>query len=158
MSGDLLFPIPEPTFIFVHQIYVIPKALMVSTLSERGQAIVRLPPREDYPEPTVGYLTAPNERRDMTNAIERQTIDAVCLMPLNTQIDYPDYLFSDDPQLPPHLAGAYFVDTVRANISHLRVLLRRYRHQWEIDSPNTISLLTGVASAAGNEGALEAVQ
>lgn len=133
MSGDRLFPIPEPTFIFVHEIYVLPLSVMVQTVSERGQVVLELPPIEDYPAPTVGYLTAPNEQRDINSAIERQRIDAVCLMPLATQIDYPDYLYCNDPQLPPHLAGAYIVDTVRANISHLRVLLRRYRHQWELE-------------------------
>lgn len=133
MSGDLLFPIPPPTFVFVHDIYVLPKALMVEEVDERGRVSVHLPDVANYPAPAKGYLTAPNERRDMTNAIERQVIDAVCLMPIETQIDYPDFLYSNDPQLPPHLAGAYYVDTVRANISHLRVLLRRYRHQWELE-------------------------
>ena len=131
MSGDTVFPFPEPAFLWIHNIVVIPNASLIQTLDERGASTTTLPDEADWPDPVKGYLTAPNETRDVSAHIQRQNIAAVLLLPHSVAIDYMDIVHSSDPQLPPHMMGTYQVETARANISHTRVLLQRYRNQWE---------------------------
>lgn len=134
MSGDLLFPFPEPTFIFVHEVYLIPNSMVVKTRDERGKITETLPDLEDIVaelEATKGYLTSPDETRDQTGYINRQNITAICALPKNAVLDHDSLIMSFDAQLPPHLAGVYEIDTVRTTIVHQRAMLRRYRLQFD---------------------------
>jgi hypothetical protein len=134
VSGDSLFPFPEPTFIFVHEVWVVPSEMLVVDRDERGKVIETLPSVAEIKEqltPTKGYLTNPDETRDQSGYISRQQITAICAMPINTNVRHTDLILCMDAQLPPHLAGVYEIDTVRATIVHKRVMLRRYRLQFD---------------------------
>lgn len=133
MSGDPVFPFPEPTFLWVHPIYVLHPDDMMRTVSEKGKVVDFIPTAEGIKTrtPVMGYFTNPDETKDQSGYIQRQQISAVALLPLNADVDYDCLLYCDDPSLPPHLAGLYEIDVVRGNISHRRAMLRRYRKQWE---------------------------
>jgi hypothetical protein len=159
MSGDTLFPFPEPTFLFIHDVYIFPRDSLVTTFDERGKSSVRLPAMANWPAPVKGYLTAPNSSRDLSGYIQRQQIAAVCLLPLSTVVDHMDFIYCADPQLAPFMKGTYQIETARATISHIRLMCQRYRLQFESESEGAITLAagaTGTATAAGNTGALEA--
>lgn len=132
MSGDLLFPFPEPTFLFVHDVYLFGPDQIVRELDERGKEYTRIAQEGDvnYPEPVKGYLTAPDAQRDTSGYMQREGIEAVLLLPNGLGIDQGWVIKCQDPQLPPHLAGAYDVFSTRPNISHNRVMLKRFRKQW----------------------------
>ena len=128
MSGDQLFPFPEPSFLFVHDVYLYNMPLYVE-VDERGKQRIG---ENIYSVPPVkGYLTAPNAQADQTGYMQRESIDAVLLLANDIEIDMGWVINCVDPQLPPHLAGTYDVQLTRPNISHNRVLLKRYRKQWE---------------------------
>lgn len=134
MMGDELFPIPQPTFIFVHEVRVIPPGSIVMERDERGKVTENLPPLADLVaniQPVKGYLTNPDATRDQTGYIMREQITAVCLLPIDVNVDSAGLIMCFDPQLPPHLAGIYEIDVVRATLVHKRVLLRRFRLQFD---------------------------
>lgn len=133
MSGDSLFPFPEPDFLFVHDVYLFNIGAQNPQLDERGKRTVSLPQKVngEWPQPPVrGYLTAGDAQQDQTGYMLREGIDAVLLLPNGTGIDQGWIIECHDPQLPPHLAGTYDVNLTRPNISHTRVLVKRYRNQW----------------------------
>ncbi len=137
MSGDLLFPFPSASFLFVHTVYLFSPADLVTVTDGRGKTTTRLPARVNgLPpvDPVKGYLTAPNASRDISGYISREKIEAVLLVDNSVGIDIDWLIFCEDLQLPPHLKGVYSVDTVRPNISHTRTLLKRYRRQFESES------------------------
>lgn len=154
MSGDSLFPFPEPNFLWIHKIYIYHRDDLVEFLDDRGATRVFLPPKVGgvpSGEEVMGYLTAPNSSRDLSGYIQRQQITAVALLPLNTVIDHDCYIYCEDAQLPPFLAGAYSIDTVRATISHLRVMCGRFRTQWgnvEFASNDMFSVSAGASATA----------
>ena len=134
MIGDNLFPFPEPTFIFVHDVHIIPNSMIVKTRDERGKVVETLPDLEDIVAEvaaTKGYLTSPDETRDQTGYINRQNITAVCALPVSAELDHTSLIMCFDTQLPLHLAGIYEIDTVRTTIVHQRAMLRRYRLQFD---------------------------
>lgn len=141
MSGDGLFPFPEPDFVFIHDVYLFPPSLQVTKEDERGKVTRAIPKRtaeglyfdEDGAEiePVPGYLTAPNAQKDYSGYIQRQGIDAVLLVPTSIAVDHDWLVACHDAELPPHLEGVYTIDTVRPNISHTRVLVKRHRLQWQ---------------------------
>lgn len=132
MSGDLLFPFPEPTFLFIHKVFLFGPENIVKALDERGKEYKAMPEEgsEFYPEPVNGYLTAPNPEVDTSGYMQRESIDAVLLLPNAIKVDIDWVVRCDDTQLPPHLAGSYEVRSTRPNISHTRVMLQRFRKQW----------------------------
>lgn len=123
MSGDAVFPIPEPTFLWVHNLVVeqtgASAALVVD--GEGGWSY-------DDALPTVtftGYLTAPNPREIERAAKAGYVLDAVALAPLGTAVAEQDRLVASS--ISGHLDGRYTVVQVRPNLSHLRVLCTRLK-------------------------------
>lgn len=120
MSGDAVFPIPEPTFLWVHSLsYVQHDGNDVITDSEG---------RWRYDDGEVvtftGYITAPNPREVDRAAARDVIIDAVALAPLDCGINERCSLTAAGA-VPRGLAGVYKVSLIRPNLSHLRILLTR---------------------------------
>lgn len=141
MSGDDLFPFPEPDFVFIHDVFLFPPSLQNTKLDERGKSTRSVPVRNaegvykdenDEIIPAVaGYLTSPNAQKDFSGYTQRQGIDAVLLVPTSITVDHDWLVACHDSALPPHLDGVYTIDSVRPNISHTRVLVKRHRLQWQ---------------------------
>lgn len=141
MSGDELFPFPEPDFVFVHEVWCFPPRMQNSKTDERGKVLRSVPQRNadgqyldesgNVIPPIKGYLTSPNAQRDLSGYTQRQGIDAVLLVPHSAVVDHDWLVACHDPSLPAHLDGVYSIDSVRPNISHTRVLVKRNRLQWQ---------------------------
>lgn len=129
MSIDALFPVPEPTFLFVHQLKIWTTGGAFS-VDERGKW------KQDTTLPTpdltpMGYLTAPNETEVQQAGTLLEQVDAVCLVSRTLVIPHSSVLFCNDPRLPINLAGTYKVNGVRTNLSHTRLLCQRLTGVWE---------------------------
>lgn len=124
MSIDPVFPLPEPDFLWVHDLaYRDDSAASLVVDEERKWTYA------DTPAVTfTGYLTAPNprdvDRADSTGVI----LDAVCLAPHGIGIDDNDVVVADSSSgVADYLQGSYRVGVVRPNPSHLRILLSRIK-------------------------------
>lgn len=127
--GDLNFPFPDPSFLFIHCVEIRP--VLTRTSDPRGRPVVK----RDLPQSLNGYLTAPDPNTDDSAGTQRIKVDAVLLIGNDCTYPTEDALVrSDDPQLPPRLAGTYRITTTRPNISHTRLLLERYDGKWEDDA------------------------
>lgn len=124
---DKLFPVPEPTFLFIHAISIYQNS-GIQTTDERGKWSKKLATAASVP--AMGYLTGPNANIETSAGTNRESIAAVCLVSNSTLVKHEDIIECHDPTLPPNLAGAYSVEAVRVNVSHTRVLLKRMDEQW----------------------------
>lgn len=132
MSGDALFPFPVPDFIFVHDVYLFAPSDLVKTTDERGKTKTVLPAKNadgTWPKtPVKGYLTGPDQNQDYGAFTHGEAVAAVCLLPNEIGVDIDWLLDCHDLQLPPDLAGTFQVLAVRPNVSHSRVMVKRFRH------------------------------
>lgn len=124
--GDANFPFPDPSFLFIHEVTIKP---VESTGSDpRGRAVVTYGLDQDE----YGYLTAPDPSNEDSGGTERIRFAATLLLGRHITLPLESALIrSNDPQLPPRLAGTYKIEVVRPNISHTRCLLVRYDGPWE---------------------------
>jgi hypothetical protein len=118
-SGDAVFPIPAPDFLFIHTLTVARQSVVVDVDSEgvwrQAEAVVR--------NTVVGYVTAPNARDQRIAASPGQVLDAVALLPRGIVVVPDDTLIVAG--VSSRMNGTYLVTAVRPNLSHLRVLLTR---------------------------------
>lgn len=126
---DPVFPIPEPDFLWVHDL--ITHQTSASVTVGRGRKWVNQSASVAF----VGYASSP-DRRELDRAARRGVrIDAVILAPHGTVIDEADQLevpaetisASGTVAPPSTLVGRYRIDAVRPNPSHVRVLCMRIR-------------------------------
>lgn len=120
MTFDAVFPIEEPTFLFIH------------TLSYRGNDSTIVTDEEGRwnhavtaPVEFTGYLTAPNPREVERAAAHGMTLDAVALCSHDVDIPHTAHVTAAAGAVPAWLVGTFRVIAVRPNPSHQRILLTR---------------------------------
>jgi hypothetical protein len=147
MSGDAVFPIPEPTFLWVHALtYIRHDGDDVVTDSEG-----RWHYDTTTPVAFTGYITAPNPREVARAASQDVIIDAVALAPLDCGITDQCSLIAPDT-VPRGLPGIYTVTVIRPNLSHLRCLLTRLdADAYPVNYPSTPATIT-VSTVGGSAG------
>lgn len=125
MSGDAVFPLPEPEFLWVHALIGLHMS-GPSVIADDDEGDWHYAPSNAVPVPFTGYLTAPNPK-ELDRAASRGTaVDAVCLAPLGTPLIASDWLdATTDSNIPESLRHTFEVGAVRPNLSHLRLLLTR---------------------------------
>lgn len=110
---DALFPLPEPTFLWVDDLTLYPHS--------NASPIVDAEGRWEYVEtesiPMRGYFATPSPREVDRAAAAGVVVDGVALVPNDSPISVDDSLV--------HGSLAYKVVLIRPNPSHTRVLLSR---------------------------------
>ena len=126
MSGDLVFPLPEPDFLWVFDMVGLRMNGASVTVVDDGEGEWHHAPTGAVKVPFTGYVTAPNTR-EVDRAASRGTVlDAVALAPLGTALVEGDWLdCTKDPSIPPWLAHTFTITLARPNLSHIRLLLTR---------------------------------
>ena len=126
MSGDAVFPLPEPDFLWVHNMVGLRMTGASPTVVDDGEGEWHREPSTAASIPFVGYVTAPKAREvDRAKALGT-ILDAVALAPLTTQLGQGDWLdCTIDPSIPASLQHTYAIHLVRPNLSHLRLMLTR---------------------------------
>lgn len=119
-----LFPFPEPTFLFIHQVTL--QRRTGTTTDSRGRAVPTY-----APEPLDGFLTAPNPESVPDVGGLRTRVSAVFLASLSTVVDVADMLDTTGAPVAAVLQGQFKIEMLRPNESHLRILLSRYTGSWE---------------------------
>lgn len=120
MSGDAVFPIPEPTFLWVHALSYVPHDGDNVVTDSEGRWRYDTAAAVEF----TGYITAPNPRDVARAAAQDVIIDAVALAPLSCAITEQCSLIAP-ATVPRGLPGVYNVTLIRPNLSHLRCLLTR---------------------------------
>lgn len=125
--SDPLFPMPEPTFLWVYRLWVVPQPASPVVDEETG--------RWRYAPATgasvSGYLALADRREVVRAAARGVQVSAVALVPNGTPVDETARLEARADAAPPlaeipdHLLGAYEITEVRPNASHTRVVLNR---------------------------------
>lgn len=82
MSGDAVFPIPEPTFLWVHALSYVPHDGDNVVTDSEGRWRYDTAAAVEF----TGYITAPNPRDVARAAAQDVIIDAVALAPLSCAI------------------------------------------------------------------------
>ena len=120
MTFDAVFPIEQPTFLFIHTLtYRVNDPDTVVT-DERGHWNYAAA----TPVSFTAYLTAPNPREIERAAAHGMTLDAVALCGHEVTIPHTAHVTAATG-VPTWLVGTYRVSAVRPNPSHQRLLLTR---------------------------------
>ncbi len=127
-GGDILFPFPEPTFLFIHTLNLY-TGMSNNTVDDRGLVVKSVAGK--VPTVVMGYLTKLDEHVEQNVGTTREFYDAVALVSNSVEVKIQDVIECHDPSLHSHLSGTYRVDQVRPNISHTRVLLSRIADPWK---------------------------
>lgn len=133
MSADPLFPLPEPTILWVYDL---------AYRSASASPVVDAEGRWRYDNSAlvgfVGYLSSPNTQAIRLAAAAGVAVDAVALAPNGLGISEEDELIAGPAlglggqAVPAYLAGLYRVTLLRPNPSHLRVLVSRVKGAGEV--------------------------
>lgn len=119
---DPVFPLPDPSFLWVHDLIVWPVGSADDVeVDDEGRW-------RDSAGASVGftgYLTAPDPRDVRRAAAVSEKLDAVALAPRDVEFTWPCYLEAAAASIPPLLRGWYTVAPPRPNASHTRLLLTR---------------------------------
>lgn len=119
MTGDDVFPIPEPTWLWVHQLSISHTAGAASVIDSEG--------RWEYHNPEydtiMGYLTGANPEEIERAAQQGIRFNAVALVPRETVVQAGDELIATNTNT--LLDGTYRISQVRPNLSHLRLMIDR---------------------------------
>lgn len=125
IGGDALFPFPEPTFLFIHNVLLLTAGAV--TTDDRGR------PTRTYAQSTVkGYLTAPDVQALVGDGALRESVSAVLLVPRTVVVRTEDRIEGTDTAIPANLRGRYEVVGIRPTLAHTRVLLRRFTGVWAV--------------------------
>lgn len=119
MTGDAVFPLPEPDFLWVHDLTILPVgsvAGVVVAADGSWQAASTV-----AGVAVTGYLTAPNPSEVNRAASDGITLSAVALVPRGTAVTDQDHLRATG--VDQYLDGTYRIRQVRPNLSHVRLLL-----------------------------------
>lgn len=120
MTFDQVFPIEQPTFLFVHTLAYRVNDPSTVTTDEEGHWNYAAETTVSF----AGYLTAPNPREVERAAAHGMTLDAVALCGHEVNIPHTAHLIAETG-VPSWLIGTYRVMSVRPNPSHKRILLTR---------------------------------
>lgn len=121
MSYDALFPVPEPTWTFVHTV-TLQSTAVTDTSDARGRATAGAPTTTEV----KGYVGGADPREVSRAASTGVQVDAVLRVPHSAPADVAGtVVVGAQTGLPPGLAGTYEVVGVRPNAADVRVLLRR---------------------------------
>lgn len=136
MSVDPVFPLPEPEFLWVHQLAFRNDSAALLDVDEEGKWTY-----DDSDLATfTGYLTAPNPREVDRADAHGVILDAVCLAPHGTGIGDDDVVIAGAASgVASYLQGSYRVGVVRPNPSHLRILLSRIKGELPSRDPGWTS-------------------
>lgn len=122
-TGDAVFPIPAPTFLWVHNLVVEQTGASAALVIDAEGAW-----SHDDALPTVdftGYLTAPDPREVDRAAKSGYLLAAVALAPRGTVVAEQDRLLASG--VDDYLDGRYTIREIRPNLSHLRLLCERLK-------------------------------
>lgn len=117
---DPVFPLPDPTFLWVHEGLVVHA---VGTEVEDDEGRWRYGPGASVT--FTGYVTSPDPRSERRGGADSMRVDAVCLAPRDVAVPWPGYLDATTENVPPLLRGWYEIQPPRPNPSHTRLLLTR---------------------------------
>lgn len=118
MTLDPVFPLPEPTFLWVHNVSV--ERRVNTTKDSEGRWKT-----STVPTLVTGYMSNPEPEVIQRAASEGIRVDAVLLVPNGTAVSKGDRVKASTSGIPSYLLGFYDVSNVRPNQSHVRVLLTR---------------------------------
>lgn len=125
MSGDAVFPLPEPDFLWVHSLVGLRMNGASATVVDDADGGWHREAANAAPVAFIGYVTAPNPRDVDRAAASGTVLDAVALAPLGTALLQGDWLDCTDEGVPASLRHTFAISLVRPNLSHLRLMLTR---------------------------------
>lgn len=120
MSVDALFPVPEPTWLWVHDLVI---ESVGASVDGRGVTVAEVVTAE---LPVRGWLGGPDAKLVARGGGDGESLDAVARVPSDTAVTSRSWLRAR-PQvgLRPGMAGRYRVNAVRSTAADLRLLLTR---------------------------------
>lgn len=131
MTGDSVFPIPDPSgWLFKDEFTIHNSASVI--YDDRGNAVDK-----QWNDQTVtGYVSAPDKRIDpAAYGADVTRFDAVALAPLGTVVGAADEVTVSSSTIQSYLHGRYKVEVVRPNLSHLRIMLTRISAPFNTPNP-----------------------
>jgi hypothetical protein len=126
VSGNEVFPIPEPEFLWVHNMVGLRMTGASMTVVEDAEGQWHREPSSAASVTFVGYVADAQPAEIDRAAARGIVLDAVALAPLSTAMQASDWLdCTTDASIPPWLQHTFIIKLVNPNLSHVRLMLTR---------------------------------